>query len=99
MTRRPRRIQLRRTAGWRKPEDAVVVSRPSRWGNPHPFAKPTREERARVVELYRRDLAAGRLAFTADDVRRELAGHDLCCWCPLDGPCHADVLLEVANRR
>jgi uncharacterized protein DUF4326 len=99
VSRTPRRIQLRRTAGWRKPDDAVVVSRPSRWGNPHPFAKATPEERARVVDLYRRDLEAGRLPFTEDDVRRELAGRDLACWCPLDGPCHADVLLEVANRR
>ncbi len=49
------------------------------------------------MELYRRDLEAGRLSFTEDDVRRELAGRDLACWCPLDGPCHADVLLEVAN--
>ncbi len=98
MTRRPARIQLRRTAGWRKPEGAIGVSRPSRWGNPHPFERPTREERARVVELYRRDLGAGCLAFTEGDVRRELAGRDLACWCPLDGPCHADVLLEVANR-
>lgn len=24
----------------------------------------------------------------------ELRGHDLVCWCPLDQPCHADVLLE-----
>lgn len=30
-------------------------------------------------------------------IRSELAGRDLCCWCPLDGPCHADVLLELAN--
>ena len=30
-------------------------------------------------------------------VRHELAGHDLACWCPLDSPCHADVLLELAN--
>ena len=30
----PRRIQLRRTKGWRKPSGAVVVSRPSKWGNP-----------------------------------------------------------------
>jgi hypothetical protein len=99
MTRRPRRIQLRRTAGWRKPEGVVVVARPSRWGNPHPFDEATPEERARVVELFRRDLDAGRLGFSADDVRRELAGRDLACWCPLDGPCHADVLLEVANGR
>jgi hypothetical protein len=28
----------------------------------------------------------------------ELRGKDLCCWCPLDAPCHADVLLELANR-
>ena len=28
----------------------------------------------------------------------DLAGHDLMCWCPLDRPCHADVLLELANR-
>jgi hypothetical protein len=27
----------------------------------------------------------------------ELAGRDLACWCPLDQPCHADVLLELAN--
>lgn len=26
-----------------------------------------------------------------------LRGKNLACWCPLDGPCHADVLLEVAN--
>lgn len=34
---------------------------------------------------------------TVEDVRRELAGKDLACWCPLNQPCHADVLLEVAN--
>ena len=26
-----------------------------------------------------------------------LRDHDLACWCPLDQPCHADVLLEIAN--
>ncbi len=34
---------------------------------------------------------------TADEIRRLLAGHDLACWCPLDEPCHADTLLELAN--
>ena len=28
----------------------------------------------------------------------ELRGSDLACWCPLDQPCHADVLLDLANR-
>ena len=34
---------------------------------------------------------------TVDDVKRELRGKDLACWCALDQPCHADVLLEIAN--
>ena len=29
----------------------------------------------------------------------ELAGKNLACWCPLSQPCHADVLLEIANGR
>jgi hypothetical protein len=29
--------------------------------------------------------------------RFELRGHNLACWCPLDQPCHADVLLALAN--
>lgn len=64
--------------------------------------------RAEIVETYRRALildyspamrmSNGRfLRVTADDVQRELAGCDLACWCPLDQPCHADVLLEIAN--
>ena len=32
----PRRVQLSRRKGWRKPENTVVVARPSRWGNPFP---------------------------------------------------------------
>ena len=28
----------------------------------------------------------------------DLRGKDLCCWCPLDAPCHADVLLKLANE-
>ena len=34
---------------------------------------------------------------TIAEVRGRLAGRDLACWCPLDQPCHADVLLELAN--
>jgi hypothetical protein len=38
-----------------------------------------------------------KVPFTEADVVAALAGHDLACWCPLDQPCHADVLLEIAN--
>lgn len=34
---------------------------------------------------------------STEDIRRELRGKNLACWCPLDGPCHADVLLKIAN--
>jgi hypothetical protein len=38
MTTEPRRVQRRRTAGWRKPENTVIVSRPSRFGSPFTLA-------------------------------------------------------------
>lgn len=38
-------------------------------------------------------------ATTVDDVRRELRGKHLACWCPPGTPCHADVLLRIANEK
>jgi hypothetical protein len=32
-----------------------------------------------------------------EQIRRGLAGKNLACWCRPDQPCHADVLLEIAN--
>ena len=92
----PSRIQIRRTRGWRKPPGGIVVGRPGKWGNPYKAA-PGQRTAEEAVRLYRRDLLTGKLAFTLTDVRRELAGKDLMCWCALDRPCHADVLLELAN--
>lgn len=94
----PKRIQRKRTAGWRMPENTTYVGRPSKWGNPYRLGGrgfdgrplPTVE---RVVEAYRR--WAG--MYLAVDAVRELAGRNLACWCKLTSPCHADVLLELAN--
>lgn len=38
-----------------------------------------------------------RIAMRTRDVR-ELRGQHLACWCRLDQDCHAEVLLEIANR-
>ena len=90
----PHRLQRSRRKGSRLPPDAIVVTRPTKWGNPHPLDLG----RAEAVARFRDDLLAGRLAITVDDVKRELAGRDLACYCPLDEPCHADVLLTIANE-
>lgn len=100
---KPPRHQLK---GWRKPPSSLVVTRPGRWSNPHRLLEHggihTRET---AVAAFRRDLlegtlvtGPGRAPLGLADCRRELAGRDLVCSCPLDGgPCHADVLIELAN--
>lgn len=102
----PVRIQLRRTKGWRLPENTVVVARPSKWGNPYragdcvivgPLYRPRRfvvRDAVHAVRLYRQWL---RHQQRSEDVIPLLRGKNLACWCPLDQPCHADVLLELAN--
>jgi hypothetical protein len=70
-----------------------VVTRPTKWGNPHPLELG----RLEAVHRFRDDLIAGRLGITVDQVREELRGRDLACYCPLGEPCHADVLIEIAN--
>ena len=89
----PQRFQRSRRKGARLPAGVVVVSRPTKWGNPYPLDIG----RDVAVLRYREDLLAGRLAVTVEEARRELRGRDLACYCPLDAPCHADVLLAVAN--
>jgi Domain of unknown function (DUF4326) len=92
----PSRIQRRRSRGWRQPINAIYVGRPTKWGNPYRVGTGhhTAEE---AVILYRKDLIAGSLPFTIDDVRRDLKDKDLVCWCKPGASCHADLLLSLAN--
>jgi len=91
----PKRIQRKRTKGWRMPEGAIYVGRPTKWGNP--FMAETADEIGRAVEDYA-DWMDALIARGYNHDFSELRGHDLACWCPLDAPCHADVLLKLANR-
>ena len=84
------------------PPDAVYVGRPSKWGNPWRIGRDLTREAA--IAHYRSWIehdrgyqrVALRLQRFLPDLS-ELQGKDLVCWCaPL--PCHADVLLEFANR-
>lgn len=87
----PRRIQRRRTAGWRMPPGTLYVGRGTAYGNPHLVAE---HGRAEALRLYAEHLH-GNPALAAR-IRRDLTGRDLACWCPPDRPCHADLLLAVA---
>jgi hypothetical protein len=127
----PRRIQRRRTKGWRAPAGAIYVGRGTRWGNPctqvrypaldgteweregrlgktsgqrHAFVHPDKTVTwhlvqdatpEQAVEMFRRWLTEAPSLTAA--VREHLSGRDLMCWCPTDEPCHADILLELAN--
>ena len=99
----PNRVLLSRKKGARKPKGVVGVARPSKWGNPFKVGgniegEPI-ESRSDAVRHFRAMLEfEDRNYPSLDEIRRELAGKDLACWCPLDEPCHADVLLEIANR-
>lgn len=102
VTNAPHRVQLKRTKGWRLPPNTVVVSRPSRWGNPFkvgeliqwPSGAWRKRTHEQAVEQFRR--LAINWCWRPEELA-ELRGKNLACWCPLDQPCHADVLLELAN--
>lgn len=90
----PERMIRKRTKGWRMPADAVYVGRPTRWGNPFTVAQTaTRTAAVAAFEAYAKDRAADDPAWL-----EPLNGKDLACWCPEDKPCHADVLLALANQ-
>ena len=108
----PRRIQRKRTRGWRMPPGCVYCGRPSKWGNPfdwrywRDYGDTVTEANAFVTQQFRDCLLgydepidpdkAERMAWIREHVG-ELRGHDLCCWCRLNEPCHVDALLEAAN--
>lgn len=104
---KPQRIQLSRRKGWRMPPNTIKVARPSTWGNPFRVGgidHKTGEnitDAAHAVRLFRERWFEGNDPSWKDIMREaaieELRGHNLACWCPLDAPCHADVLLEIAN--
>ena len=83
--RHPLRQQRKRTKGWRKPDGAVCVTRPGRWGNPFKSQIPE------VAVAQFEDVVLPTLDVSP------LRGKVLLCFCSLDKPCHADVLAWAAN--
>jgi len=92
----PARIQLSRRRGFNLQQHshdlnglaAVNVARPGRWGNPF-----TVENSGRVDAVLRFACEIAPLLPVA-----ELRGKNLACWCAPGASCHADILLDLANK-
>ena len=110
----PERIQLRRTKGWRMPPNTVKVDRTTPWGNPFlvgsqgPAIRCVYYYVMMICGLHclstgvecgkRQDVAYAALMAAKKDRYAPLRGKNLACWCRPGQPCHADVLIEIANR-
>lgn len=106
---RPERVQLRRTKGWRLPPNTVKVDRSTGYGNPfvvgevpsiayYSFCSHRVETAAEAVALYRAIVIQNAKEHDQTiDALVSLRGKNLACWCKPGEPCHADVLLELAN--
>ncbi len=87
------------------------VTRPGKWGNPFTIEDTARKYRldrdaaqVKAVELcgqWLRNTLDSKLSPhdppSRDEIRAELAGHNLACWCKPGTPCHTEVLIELAN--
>lgn len=104
----PIRIQRKRIKGWRLPPNTVCVDRTTRWGNPFVIGKDgdvrqcLSKYNAEMFPYRHHGPTSGLDSFyltmaNIKDIAFSLRGKNLACFCPLDQPCHADILLEVAN--
>ena len=100
----PQRIQLSRKKGWRMPSNTVKVDRSSLWGNPFKIGE-TKDGILTVNALHAVERFEEWLTGPGDVPLAwrisvwVLRGTNLACWCKPDAPCHADVLLKLANKK
>lgn len=98
------RITLSRAKGWRMPPNTVKVDRSTNWGNPFRIGDPYYPTAEAAVARFRASLTLlprpHPESYMGNILARlpELRGKNLACWCKPGDPCHADVLLELANR-
>lgn len=82
------------------PKDAVYVGRPTEWGNPFTHMRGTVaafkvDDRDQAIKSFEEHL--NERPHLKEKIKEQLKGKDLVCWCaPL--PCHADILLRIANE-
>jgi len=79
------------------PPNTVKVCRPGKWGNPFKVGQPGISTAEDAVARFRAVFESPEFCHLRDEIRRELRGKNLACWCKAGAPCHADVLLSLAN--
>jgi hypothetical protein len=121
----PLRIQRRRTKGWHKPPNTIICTRPSRYGNIWRVGRLGVRSSIEAVRAHRRWIEQGEKLRrllpenewppTIEEIRRDLSGRNLACWChlcpkhaagkpfheicPDCAACHTDFLGMVANPK
>ncbi len=103
-TDKPTRVQRTRQKGKGylfpegKQNDLPIkaVSRPSKWGNPYKVGKDGIKDVSEAVALFEKDI--NDIVLWKQSIKSELKGKNLACWCKLGTPCHADILLKIANE-
>jgi Domain of unknown function (DUF4326) len=91
---KPVRIQLSRKKGWRMPADTEKVDRSTGWGNP--FVISSKIDAQEAVRLFAAWIEEHPIF--VEKIKAHLVGKNLACWCKPGAPCHADVLLKIANE-
>ncbi len=98
-----KRIQRKRSKGWKMPSNTVYVGRPTKWGNMYkvgdqfPFDEQNTMTQAEAVSLFEAEMQTLKTIGSLEEYLAPLRGKDLACWCKDGTPCHADVLLVLAN--
>jgi hypothetical protein len=107
---KPKRVQRRRSKGWRMPENTIDVTRPGPRGNP--FVVGKHGDRKRCVALFaflcrgwmnigadhECILAQKNFLQTFEREKAKIRGKDVACWCRAGEICHGDIWLRVANE-
>jgi len=110
---KPVRIQRSRQKKQVSPNGLPIVyaGRPSKWGNPFKVGDTITKSiqyknSVRIwnikLKTIRQVLKYYNEAITDNELLNldlsDLKGKNLSCWCKIGEPCHADILLKLANR-
>lgn len=94
-----RRIVLKNSRGWKLPENTISVTGTSKWKNWFPCGGNKQSAYNCYTDWLENKMSYCPIPPTKQHIKNELRGKNLACWCSLDEPCHADILLKIANEK